>query len=130
MLAIVESINSCLKISNPVTFIQGALPKILDLEKTCDEMFWRSTNLLRETIEILCDKIKEIPGITCPIKPEASLFVMVKLDVSLLEDIDDDIDFCVKLAKEESVIGLPGCIVGLKNWLPISFATDPKYLED
>lgn len=32
----------------------------------------------------------------------------VKLNLSLLEDICDDIDFCFKLAKEESVIILPG----------------------
>lgn len=32
----------------------------------------------------------------------------VKLDLSLLQDINDDVDFCVKLAKEESVIVLPG----------------------
>lgn len=32
----------------------------------------------------------------------------MKLNVSLLKDISDDIDFCFKLAKEESVIILPG----------------------
>lgn len=32
----------------------------------------------------------------------------MKLNLSLLEDISDDIDFCFKLAKEESVIILPG----------------------
>lgn len=32
----------------------------------------------------------------------------VKLNLSLLEDISDDMDFCVKLAKEESVVVLPG----------------------
>ena len=34
--------------------------------------------------------------------------MQVKLNLSLLEDISDDIDFCFKLAKEESVIILPG----------------------
>lgn len=34
--------------------------------------------------------------------------MQVKLDLSLLEDITDDIEFCFKLAKEESVIFLPG----------------------
>lgn len=32
----------------------------------------------------------------------------VKLNLSLLEGIKDDVDFCCKLAKEESVIVLPG----------------------
>jgi len=34
--------------------------------------------------------------------------IQVELNLSLLEDISDDIDFCFKLAKEESVIILPG----------------------
>lgn len=32
----------------------------------------------------------------------------VKLNLSALEGIDDDIQFCLKLSKEESVIVLPG----------------------
>jgi tyrosine aminotransferase len=32
----------------------------------------------------------------------------VKLNLSLLEGVTDDVDFCMKLAKEESVIVLPG----------------------
>lgn len=34
--------------------------------------------------------------------------MQLKLNLSLLDDISDDIDFCFKLAKEESVIILPG----------------------
>jgi nicotianamine aminotransferase len=42
----------------------------------------------------------------------------VKLNLYLLESIHDDIDFCCKLAKEESVILCPGemnLIFGEKN---------------
>ena len=49
--------------------------------------------------------------------------LQVNLNVSLLEDIEDDMDFCVKLSKEESVIILPGkkqriwvFEVSLTNW--------------
>lgn len=34
----------------------------------------------------------------------------MKLNSALLKDISDDIDFCFKLAKEESVILLPGIV--------------------
>jgi GGDEF domain-containing protein len=34
--------------------------------------------------------------------------VQVKLDLSCLDGILDDLDFCCRLAKEESVIVLPG----------------------
>ncbi|CAH1436406.1 unnamed protein product [Lactuca virosa] len=54
----------------------------------------------------------------------------VKLNVSLLKDISDDIDFCFKLAKEESLILLLGLTVGLKSWIRVTFATDPSSLEE
>jgi tyrosine aminotransferase len=36
------------------------------------------------------------------------LSFQVKLNLCLLEGIGDDLEFCLKLAKEESVIVLPG----------------------
>ncbi|KAF7141852.1 hypothetical protein RHSIM_Rhsim06G0138800 [Rhododendron simsii] len=126
---IVDCIKGFLNISSdPATFIQAAVPQIL--EKTGDVFFSKIVNLLREAADVCYDTIKEIPCITCPNKPEGSMFVMVKLNLSLLEDIKDDIDFCVKLAKEESVVVLPGVAVGLKNWLRIAFAIEPSSLED
>ncbi|KAH9743875.1 Aminotran 1 2 domain-containing protein [Citrus sinensis] len=102
---IVDSIKSFLNISSdPATFIQ--------------------------TADICCDRLKEIPCITCPKKPEGSMFVMVKLNYSLLEGINSDMEFALKLAKEESVIVLPGITVGLKDWLRITFAVEPSALED
>ena len=98
-------------------------------------------NLLRNSADLCYSKIKEARGITCPHKPEGSMFVMVKrfstnkiqikcslfpsfkfsiiiqftisvvqakLDLSCLDGIQDDLDFCCMLAKEESVIVLPG----------------------
>lgn len=43
--------------------------------------------------------------------------LQVKLNVSLLEDISDDLDFCMKLAKEESVIIVPA---GKKRKIQVS----------
>uniref|UniRef100_A0A803LVH8 Aminotransferase class I/classII large domain-containing protein n=1 Tax=Chenopodium quinoa TaxID=63459 RepID=A0A803LVH8_CHEQI len=57
-------------------------------------------------------------------------FVQVKLNLSLLKDISDDIDFCFRLAKEESVVILPGVAVGMKDWLRITFAVEPASLEE
>ncbi|KAK0590831.1 hypothetical protein LWI29_032242 [Acer saccharum] len=57
-------------------------------------------------------------------------FTQVKLNLSLLEGIDNDTEFCLKLAKEESVIILPGVAVGLKDWLRITFAVELSALED
>ncbi|KAF8409202.1 hypothetical protein HHK36_005276 [Tetracentron sinense] len=126
---IVDCIKGCLNIcSNPSTLIQGAVPQIL--KKTKGDFFMKIINILRQASDICYDRIKEIPCITCPHKPEGSMFVMAKLNLSLLEDINDDLDFCFKLAKEESVIILPGVAVGMKNWLRITFAIEPSSLED
>ncbi|XP_043690036.1 probable aminotransferase TAT2 [Telopea speciosissima] len=126
---VVDCIKGYLNISvDPTTFNQGALPHIL--EKTKEDFFQNIINTLEHTSEICYQKLKEIDCITCPHKAEGSMFVMVKLNLGLLEDIKDDMDFCFKLAKEESVIVLPGIVVGLKNWLRISFAIDPCSLED
>ncbi|KAM3301867.1 putative aminotransferase TAT2 [Capsicum chacoense] len=126
---VIDSILGYLNITcDPATFIQGAIPQIL--RKTKDVFFSKIVNMLREDADIVYDRIKDIPCITCPSKPEGSMFVMVKLHLNLLKDIEDDLDFCFKLAKEESLMILPGVAVGLKNWLRITFACEPSCLED
>ncbi|CBI39426.3 unnamed protein product, partial [Vitis vinifera] len=125
---VVESIINCLNISSdPATFIQGAFPEIL--EKTKEDFFSNTIIILRECADIIHERIKDIPCITYPQKPEGSMFVM--LNLSLLEDIDDDdVEFYMKLSKEESVIVLTGVAVGMKNWPRVTFAIDPPSLED
>ncbi|XP_068659981.1 nicotianamine aminotransferase 1-like [Aristolochia californica] len=126
---IVDSIKSVLDItSEPATFIQGALPEIL--ENTTEDFFSKTIETLKITADICNNKIKEINCISCPKEPEGSMFLMVKLNLSLLEGIKDDMDFCLKLAKEESVVILPGICVGLKGWLRLNFAVEPSCLED
>ncbi|KAK3028388.1 hypothetical protein RJ639_039598 [Escallonia herrerae] len=126
---VVERIKKYFDIcGGPATFIQAAVPRIL--EQT-EEVFFRKTlSILKQSSDICCDMIKEIPCITCTHKPEGSMALMVKLNLSKLKDISDDIDFCFKLVKEESVIILPGLTVGLKNWLRITFAAEPSSLEE
>ncbi|XP_021681226.1 nicotianamine aminotransferase 1 isoform X2 [Hevea brasiliensis] len=125
---ITKSIESYLSIcSAPATFIQAAIPEIL--KRTKEEFFLKIIDITREAADICYERIKGIPCISCPHKPDGSMFAMVKLNLSLLQDISDDMDFCLKLAREESVIILPGVAVGLKNWLRISFAMEPQFLE-
>ncbi|KAL4580363.1 hypothetical protein LXL04_016554 [Taraxacum kok-saghyz] len=112
----------------PATFIQAAVPRIL--KETSDTFFTRTLDILRHSSDLCIKKIKDIPCLTCPTKPQGSMAMMVKLNVSLLKDINDDVDFCFKLAKQESVILLPGLTVGLKNWVRITFAAEPSLLEE
>ncbi|XP_062183211.1 nicotianamine aminotransferase 1-like [Phragmites australis] len=126
---VLDSIKSYLNISSdPVTFVQGAIPQLI--ENTKEEFFDKTVEVLRQTADICWEKLKGISCITCPSKPEGSMFVMVKLDLSCMQDIKDDMDFCCRLAKEELVVVLPGYAVGYKNWLRITFAIGPSSLED
>ncbi|KAI4333932.1 hypothetical protein L6164_018681 [Bauhinia variegata] len=126
---IVENIKNYLDITcDPPTFMQAALPQIL--EKTKDSFFSHNLLIMREAANIFYDRCKEIPCLTCPHKPEGTMTVMVQINLSKLEGIIDDVDFCIKLAKEESVILLPGVTVGLKNWLRITYAVEASALED
>uniref|UniRef100_F6H5F3 Aminotransferase class I/classII large domain-containing protein n=1 Tax=Vitis vinifera TaxID=29760 RepID=F6H5F3_VITVI len=117
---VVESIVSSLNISSdPATFIQGAVPQII--EKTTDDFYLKIISILRETAGTCFDGIEDIPCLTCPHKARR---------IHVCDDIEDDIDFCMKLSKEESVIVFPGFAVGMKNWLRITFAIEPPSLED
>ncbi|OWM88636.1 probable aminotransferase TAT2 [Punica granatum] len=115
-------------LGGPATFIQAAVPRIL--EQTDETFFENTISILEHGLDICCSRIKDIPCLTCPQKPRGSMAMMVKLNLSLLEDISDDIDFCFKLAKEELVIILPGIAVGLKNWIRVTFAADSSSLEE
>ncbi|CAN1851584.1 Nicotianamine aminotransferase 1, partial [Linum perenne] len=82
-----------------------------------------------QAVDLCYERLQDVPCITCPKKPEGAMFAMVKLECSELEGIKDDMEFCLKLAKEESVIVLPGTTVGQKGWLRITFAIEPATLE-
>ncbi|CBI21885.3 unnamed protein product, partial [Vitis vinifera] len=64
---VVESIVSSLNISSdPATFIQGAVPQII--EKTTDDFYLKIISILRETAGTCFDGIEDIPCLTCPHK--------------------------------------------------------------
>nr|CAB3470415.1 unnamed protein product [Digitaria exilis] len=91
---------------DPAAIVQGAIPQII--ANTDETFFTNVMNVMRETAEICYQKLKDIEGITCPHKPEGSMFVMVKLEMPCFDGIYDDINFCCNLAKEESVVISPG----------------------
>ncbi|KAF7038298.1 hypothetical protein CFC21_048497 [Triticum aestivum] len=126
---VIQSIISYCGISvDPVTFVQGAIPQII--ANTDEAFFENAMNVMREAAEICYQKLNDIDCITCPHKPEGSMVVMVKLDLSCLDGIDDDVDFCTKVAREESVVICPESGLGMKDWLRITFAVDRPLLED
>ncbi|CAN0915586.1 Nicotianamine aminotransferase 1 [Linum grandiflorum] len=120
---ILDTIKDCINISaDPATLIQGAIPQIL---KNSDSDFYVEINELMKKVADFCyDKFQDMHGISCPHKAEGAMFIMIKLNLSEFETIEDDMDFCLKLSEEESVILIPGMAVGLKSWIRVNFATD------
>ncbi|GJS37259.1 tyrosine/nicotianamine aminotransferase, pyridoxal phosphate-dependent transferase [Tanacetum coccineum] len=80
--------------------------------------------LLGEALDMLYKKLKEIPHVDCHHKPEGSMFAMLNLS-----DFDDT-NFCMKLAKEESMIVFPRKADGLKNWIRVLKKAARTGLED
>ncbi|KAL8468778.1 hypothetical protein ACS0TY_031827 [Phlomoides rotata] len=114
--------------ADPATLIQGAVPEIL--EKSTEKFYSKTNETLRKAADACYATISEIPSLTCPLKPEGAMSTMVRINLALFKDVKDDMDFALKLAKEESVLILPGSVLGLKNWLRLSFAVELASLED
>ncbi|GJY50273.1 tyrosine transaminase family protein [Tanacetum coccineum] len=81
----------------------------------CNRISDTGKSLRIECADYCNEGLKDVPGVTCPTKPAGAMCVMVKLDMSVFKDIKDDMDFCVKLAREESVLFLPDSECALKR---------------
>ncbi|VVB11261.1 unnamed protein product [Arabis nemorensis] len=126
---VVESIKEHLDISpDPSTILQFALPNIL--EKTEKDFFENNNSILSQNVDFAFDALKDIHCLICPKKPESCTYLLTKLDLSLLEDITGDVDFCMKLAREENLVLLPGEVLGMKNWVRFSIGVERSMLED
>ncbi|XP_020887575.1 S-alkyl-thiohydroximate lyase SUR1 [Arabidopsis lyrata subsp. lyrata] len=126
---VVQSIKQNLDVTpDPATIIQAALPAIL--EKADKNFFAKKNKILKHNVDLVCDRLKDIPCVVCPKKPESCTYLLTKLELSLMDNIKDDIDFCVKLAREENLVFLPGDALGLKNWMRITIGVEAHMLED
>ncbi|KAF3498926.1 hypothetical protein DY000_02057065 [Brassica cretica] len=72
---------------------------------------------MRHSVEFSCERLKDIPCLFCPKKPESCSYLWVKLDTSMLVNIKNDFEFCMKLVSEESVLLIPGVALGADNWV-------------
>ncbi|KAH9312206.1 hypothetical protein KI387_027241, partial [Taxus chinensis] len=101
-----EAIEKLLNlVSDPATIAQGALPDII--KRTPQEFYGKILQTLSHAAEICYNRVQKIDVLSCQFKPQGSMFLMVKINISGFEDISDDVEFCSKLVKEESVIILP-----------------------
>eukprot|EP01018_Ginkgo_biloba_P025810 Gb_16737 [translate_table: standard] len=110
------------------SIIRAALPQIL--EKTTKGFYEQTLQVLSHTADITYNRIQKLDVLQGASKPQGSMFLMVKIITAGFKNIRDDIEFSAMLAKEESVIVLPGSPLGMKDWIRITFAISPSLLEE
>ncbi|KAF8107191.1 hypothetical protein N665_0125s0019 [Sinapis alba] len=126
---VVQSIEDCLDLTPQPSFIlQEALPQIL--EKTPKEYFAKKNKAMKRNVELSLERLRDIPCLLCPKKPESCSYLWLRLDISVLDNIKNDLDFCTKLVSEESLVLVPGVALGTKNWVRISIGTEESELME
>lgn len=86
--------------------MQGALPLIL--QRTPEEFFQRTRDILQENVRLVCDRLSNVPGIT-PVEAHGAMYMMIKLDTRCFPAFaGNDLDFVQALITEESLYCLPG----------------------
>ncbi|CAA7388673.1 unnamed protein product [Spirodela intermedia] len=112
----------------PTSIIQAAIPPLLS--PSCEEFHRQVLGELESSCNVLYKMMMEVEAFKCYSKPQGAMFTMVEVNARLLPGIGDDMDFARELMREESILVLPGSVVGLKNWIRIFFGVSTTTLED
>ncbi|XP_009137367.1 cystine lyase CORI3-like [Brassica rapa] len=114
--------------SKPPTVIQEAIPTILN--ETPKSFFDTRQSYLRDNAELAYSRLDDIPSLKCDFKPEACTFLWTKLILEKFRDINNDLDFCKMLAREENLVVLPGIAFGDRSgWVRHSIDMDTLTLN-
>jgi tyrosine aminotransferase len=84
---------------------------------------------LRDSARLAFEKLEEIEGLT-PIKSQAGIVQMVRIEVVKFDGIADDVEFCKKLLAEQNCLTLPGSCFGIKNYFRIIICVKQETIID
>lgn len=110
---------------HPNSMVQSSLPKILG--EVPDSHFTDLKEKLKVSSETLYDVLKEVDGVN-PIKSAAAMYMMVEIDIPFFKDIENDVDFCVKLLAEQNCFTFPSECFKSANAFRCIICTKPETL--
>jgi len=122
-------VNLTQLILGPSSIVQSTLPELLQHKQELREFNQRYVSIIETNARICVERLSQIPGMTT-IAPQGTIYLLVKINIELFEDLADDRDFAAKLLEEEMVFVLPGQCFGATNFIRIVFcAPDDKLHE-
>lgn len=107
---------------------QAAVPTLLD-PSTPGLAHWRETLRLnlQGRSEFLCGKLNKCPGLQV-ITSQGAMYATIAVDTSKLE-VENDLEFAMRLVDEENVFVLPGMAMGVQNIIRVSLCSPERLLD-
>lgn len=116
--------NTLTQSTIPAVFPEEDKPEYVEMQN-----YYKTYNAaLEANAKIVMTQLEGTSGLTC-IEPQAAMYVMVRIEPELYEDIKDDVEFCAKLLQEKNIVVLPGQCFGVKNFFRIVFCPPLNELE-
>ncbi|CAF1007375.1 unnamed protein product [Rotaria sp. Silwood1] len=115
------------RILGPNSVTQAALPHILS--ETPDSYFDDILNQLQSNAEYVYHSLLDAPGLH-PIMPQGAMYMLIRINPSDYNDIENDKDFFTKLICEESISCLPASVFGIDNFFRIVLTTPTDKTEE
>jgi len=117
-------------ILGPNSVVQATLPFMLDSNNMELQKFFTEVNTKIGTCaSIFVEGFQKIKGLKV-IVPKGAMYMMVKIELEMFENIKDDFDFVVKLLAEESLAILPGNIFTYPGFFRVVLCVNRQVSEE
>ena len=84
---------------------------------------------LQSTSRYAYEKLSGIRGLT-PIRANAAMYMMVRIEIEDFKDIKDDVEFCQKLLQEECCLVFPSQCFFSKNFFRVVICTSNALIDE
>jgi len=102
------------------SLIQAAIPRVLtprgNEQISLDSFKERYMTILSNNAKLCVELAKDCPELTV-VEAKGAMYTMIHIEISSLDNITDDADFCRQLLLEENMFILPGICFGVNNYV-------------